>query len=217
MSESREFDIVLFGATGFTGQFVVEELARSAQQESIKWATSGRSREKLAKVLTTASAETGIDVTNIATIEADVQSEESLRAMTARTRLVLNTVGPFRFFGEPIIKACVETATNQLDISGEPQYMESMQLKYNKIAHQKGIYIAGACGWGCVVCDLGVQFLKKHFNGELNSVETFLTLKTGPKGLSTNYGTWQSAIHGFATKHELKDLRRQLYREVFTK
>ncbi|CAG2109206.1 unnamed protein product, partial [Medioppia subpectinata] len=116
-----------------------------------------------------------------------------------------------------VVKACVETATNHLDISGEPQYMESMQLKYNKAAQEKGIYIASACGWDSIPCDLGVQFLKKHFNGELNSVETFLTVKTGPNGLTTNYGTWQSAIHGFAAGHELGALRRQLYREVFTK
>ncbi|CAG2118244.1 unnamed protein product, partial [Medioppia subpectinata] len=191
--------------------FVVEELARSAQQESIKWAISGRSREKLAKVLTTASAETGIDVTNIPTIEADVQSEESLRAMTSRTRLVLNTVGPFQFFGEQVVKACIASVTNHLDISGSQYYMESMQLKYNKAAQEKGIYIASACGWD------SIPFLKKHFNGELNSVETFFTLNTGPKGLATNVGTFQSAIHGIADKNKLKVIRSKLYREICAK
>src|SRR5882757_2157288 len=134
-TESREYDIVVFGASGFTGQFVVEELARSAGHEAIKWAISGRSGEKLTRVLTAATHETGIDVTNIATIEADIQSDESLRAMTARTRLVLNTVGPYRLFGEQVVRACVETATNHLDISGELLYMETMQLRYNKAAH----------------------------------------------------------------------------------
>ena len=75
----------------------------------------------------------------------------------------------------------METATNHLDISGEPQYMESMQLKYDKACKEKGIYIISACGWDSIPCDLGVQFLKKHFDGELNSVETYFTMTSGPK------------------------------------
>src|SRR5882724_5539424 len=112
MSEQkdREFDIVVFGASGFTGQFVVEEMARSvAKDPTIKWAISGRSRQKLTEVLAIASKETGIDVKNITTIEAEVNDYKSLTSMTARTRLVLNTAGPYLFFGEPVVKACLET------------------------------------------------------------------------------------------------------------
>jgi len=130
---------------------------------------------------------------------------------------VLNTVGPYRFFGEQMVKACVETATSHLDISGEPDYMERMQLTYNKAARDKGIYIASACGWDSIPADLGIQFLKKNFNGEVNAVESYMSIKTGPQGARTNFGTWQSAIHGFAAQSQLKPLRRRLYSEVFTK
>lgn len=213
----REFDLIVFGASGFTGQFVVEEVVRSVQNEPIKWAISGRSGQKLTEVLVTATKETGIDVQNIPKVEANIDDEESLRAMTGRTRLVLNCVGPYRFFGEQVVRACLETSTSHIDISGEPQYMESMQLKYNAEAQEKGIYIISACGWDSIPCDLGIQFLKKHFDGELNAVETYLKIKTGPQGLRTNYGTWQSAIHGVAAMSELRDLRRQLYTQVYTK
>ena len=100
----KEFDLIVFGASGFTGQFVVEEVARTANKEPIKWAISGRSRQKLADVLTAATKETGIELKDIPTIEADVTSEESLKAMTKRTRLVLNCVGPYRFYGEQMVK-----------------------------------------------------------------------------------------------------------------
>ncbi len=102
--KNREFDLIVFGASGFTGQFVVEEVARTAKTDSIKWAISGRSAQKLAQVLSTATKETGIDVKDIPLIEADVNSEESLKAMTSRTKLVLNCVGPYRFFGEQVVK-----------------------------------------------------------------------------------------------------------------
>ncbi len=74
----------------------------------------------------------------------------------------------------------METSTHHLDISGEPQFLEGMQLKYNKEAKEKGVYIIGCCGWDSIPVDLGVQYLKKHFGGELNSVETYLTTKNGP-------------------------------------
>ena len=179
-TEKREFDLIVFGASGFTGQFVVEEVARTAQKDAINWAISGRSVQKLEEVLNIASKEVGLDLKNIPKIVADVSSDESLQAMSRRTRLVLNCVGPYRFFGEQVVRACVETATNHIDISGEPQYMESMQLKYNKAAQEKGIYIISACGWDSIPSDLGVQYLKKHFDGELDAVETYMTIKTGP-------------------------------------
>jgi len=180
-NEKREFDLIVFGASGFTGQFVVEEVARTAQKDPIKWAIAGRSIQKLDQVLTTASTETGLDLKNIPKIEADISSDESLLAMSQRTRLVLNCVGPYRFYGEQVVKACVEAATNHIDISGEPQYMETMQLKYNKAAEEKGIYIISACGWDSIPCDLGVQYLKNNFDGELNAVETFMSIQTGPQ------------------------------------
>ena len=85
-TSEREFDLVVFGASGFTGQFVVEEVTRTAAKDPIKWAISGRSAQKLKDVLNTATKETGVDVKHIPIIEADISDEKSLRAMTARTQ-----------------------------------------------------------------------------------------------------------------------------------
>ena len=100
----REFDLILFGASGVTGQFAVEEIARTARTNPMKWAISGRNALKLGQVLVTATEELGIDLTNIPIIEADINDQQSLNAMTSKTRLVFNCVGLFRLLGEPMIK-----------------------------------------------------------------------------------------------------------------
>ncbi|XP_054153469.1 saccharopine dehydrogenase-like oxidoreductase [Oppia nitens] len=204
--ESREFDIIVLGASGFTGQFITEELARSAPKEGIKWAISGRNREKLSQVLITATKETGIELSDIAIIEADVQSDESLRAMTGRTRLVLNAVGPYCLLGEPVVKACILTATNHMDISGENKYIETLYSKYDNLAKEKGIYLISTCGYDCIPNDIGVQYLKKHFPGDINEVESYMKINAGNKGFVINWGTWKSMIHGFDVIDELKRL-----------
>ena len=110
--------------------------------------------------------------------------------------------------------ACVEAGANHVDISGEPQYLEKMQLKYNEEAKAKGIYIVGACGFDSVPADVGQTVVHREMGGDVNSIETFLTV-TSPDlpGPTINFATFQSAIHGFAHAGELKDLRRKIYPE----
>jgi len=155
MTTNREFDCIIFGATGFTGQFVVEEVARTAVEDPIKWAVAGRSKDKLQQTLSDASKEVKMDLNGVTKIEADVSDESSLLAMCQQARLIINCVGPYRFFGEQVVKACIEAGTHHVDISGEPQFLELMQLQYFKQAQDKGIYIVGACGWDSIPCDLG--------------------------------------------------------------
>jgi short subunit dehydrogenase-like uncharacterized protein len=143
-----------------------------------------------------------------------VQDEKSLKQMARKARIVINCCGPYRFFGEPVVKACVEEGSHHVDVSGEPQYMETMQLKYHSAAEEKGIYIISACGVDCIPTDLGVAFLQQKFIGTLNSVDIYLELwEEGEKtpGPAINYGTWESAVYILAHVKELKTLRRQLF------
>lgn len=220
---SREFDVIIFGASGFTGQFVVEEMAKSVEMESlyktnnIKWAIAGRNRDKLANVLKETAKNTKFDwCTNVPIILADVDDYKSLQDLCKRTRLVMTVVGPYRFYGEPLVKACVESGTNYVDISGEPQFLESMQLKYNEQANQKGIYIVGATGWDSIPADVGITWTKKLFKGDLNSVDIIVSSKA-PDGVKMNYGTWHSAIYGLAYASELRPLRQKLFKEPLLK
>ena len=83
-------------------------------------------------------------------------------------------------YGEAVVKAAVENGASHVDISGEPAFLEKMQQKYGKLAEQNGVYVVGACGWDSIPCDLGVNFLKQHFDGTLEYAETFVQVKNGP-------------------------------------
>ncbi|XP_056134411.1 saccharopine dehydrogenase-like oxidoreductase [Lampris incognitus] len=213
-STSRPYHIVIFGASGFTGQFVVEEVARTVSEGpkgSLKWAVAGRSKEKLEKVLEQAAGALGEPElkTEVDIIVADVGEPDSLAAMCKQAVIVLNCVGPYRFYGEPVVKACVENEAHYIDISGEPQFLESMQYDYHDEAADKGVYIIGSSGFDSIPADMGVIYTRDHFNGTLTAVESFLTTSTGPEGGCIHDGTWQSAIHGFADSVKLKILRRK--------
>ncbi|CAG7823829.1 unnamed protein product [Allacma fusca] len=211
---ARKYDFIIYGATGFTGKCTVLELVkliRDKKIEPVTWAVAGRSGTKLKQVLKEVSDETGEDVNQIDVIEADVQRPESLEAMAKQGRVVLTCVGPYRFYGEAVVKACVAESTHCVDVSGEPQYLESMQLRYHKQALEKNIYVVGSCGLDSIPTDCGVAYLQEKFEGDVNSVEMYLeTENKGPKSAKLNIGTWMSAIHGLAHAGELRGLRKEL-------
>ncbi|KAK7103671.1 saccharopine dehydrogenase-like oxidoreductase isoform X2 [Littorina saxatilis] len=212
MADSRPYDLIIFGATGFTGQFVVDEVVRVAEEEgSLTWAIAGRSMEKLQKVLEESSQRTGKNVEEKPIVVADSSSYNSLLEMAKQTRVVLNCVGPYRFHGEQVVKACIEGGASHVDISGEPQYLEKMQLLYNAKAREAGVYIIGACGFDSIPADMGILFTRNKFQGDLNAVEGFLNLSPGPDGLVLNYATFESAVYGFADSGELQPLRKALF------
>lgn len=218
----REFDVVVFGATGVTGQYVVEEMHRTAQAEGsgLKWAVAGRSQEKLAQTLKTAALNLGLEenaLEKVPVIIADVANQTSLENMAKRTQIVLNTVGPYRFFGAQVVKACVENGTHHLDVSGEPQYLEQMQIEHFQTAQEKGIFVIGACGFDSIPAEMCLAYMHEKFQGDLDQVETFVTLRHGPQGTKINFATWQSAIYGLAHSSELVDLRKQSREKLFTK
>jgi len=213
------FDIVIFGATGFTGQFVVEELAQvlaSPGAPNLTWAVAGRNEGKLKKVLETAASMTGISsVRSIPLVIADVADQNSIDNMCKNARLILNCVGPYRFYGEQVVKACVEYGAHHIDISGEPYFLEKMQLDYHEEARKKGIYVIGACGFDSIPCEMGLVFCQKQFegiegNGDFAYAESFLAFESGPDGSAVNTGTWESAIYGYATADKTRSQRRRL-------
>ncbi|OWK60043.1 Saccharopine dehydrogenase-like oxidoreductase [Lonchura striata] len=222
MTGGRAYDIVVFGASGFTGQFVVEEVARAAAAAAagegqlcsgrLRWAVAGRSSEKLQAVLERAAERLGKAAPGeeVGILFCDVSDAGSLAAMAKQTRVVLNCVGPYRFFGEPVVEACVENGASCIDISGEPQFLEGMYLKYNERAAEKGVYVIGSCGFDSIPADMGVLYTRDKLKGTLTAVESFLTVKSGPEGLGVHDGTWKSAVYGLADEANLKKLRKQI-------
>lgn len=159
MSEQvKKYDVVIFGATGFTGRLVAEYLDNEYQSDSqIKWAMAGRSLEKLTSV----RAEIGISE-DVDLIVADGNDERSLDAMTALTKVVLTTVGPYQLYGEKLLKSCVENGIGYVDLCGEPAWMHQMIEQYQGAAVSSGAKIVFSCGFDSIPFDLGVHYLQQH-------------------------------------------------------
>lgn len=213
---AERLDIILFGATGFTGKHTITQILKLCKVDgaALTWGVSGRSETKLQAILKEMGGKNKVDLSKTPIIVADVSDQESVNKMAASARIVINTAGPYRFYGEQVVKACVEAGTHHVDVSGEPQYMEKMQLKYHEEAQRRGVYIVSACGIDSIPCDLGVIFMQNKFAGTINTVESYIALSTtgGPyPGPSVNYGTWESAIYGLAYANELRGLRTKLF------
>ncbi|HTU56843.1 MAG TPA: saccharopine dehydrogenase NADP-binding domain-containing protein, partial [Polyangiales bacterium] len=134
-SEAREFDLVLFGASGFTGGLVAQHVARSARAD-IRIALAGRRAEVLHALRERLLAEH--PNRQIGVIVADVSDPTSLTRMAASTRAVLSTVGPFSDYGEPLVRACVEQGTDYLDSTGERPFVLAMIDRYDRRARERG-------------------------------------------------------------------------------
>jgi short subunit dehydrogenase-like uncharacterized protein len=155
---SSKFDIVVYGATGFTGQLVAEYLASSYRADSnLKWAMAGRSLDKLASVRDAIGA-----AADTALIVADAGDPASLQAMVNQTQSVISTVGPYQLYGSDLIAACVATGTDYLDLCGEPVWMRQMIDAHEAAAKASGARILFSCGFDSLPFELGVFCVQKE-------------------------------------------------------
>lgn len=156
MDKGREFDVVLFGATGFTGRLTAEYLARHAPKD-LRWALAGRNQEKLARVRSRLAA---IDERHekLELLHADVTQEDSVRALAEQTRSVITTVGPYLTYGEPLVAACAQSGTDYLDLTGEPEFIDTMYVRHHQAAVASGARIVHACGFDSIPHDLGAMY-----------------------------------------------------------
>lgn len=152
----RDFDIVVYGATGFTGRLVAEHLlARYGTAGPVRWAMAGRSAAKLEQVRADIGAPESLPL-----IVADADDPASLTAMAARTRAVITTVGPYQLYGEPLVAACVAEGADYLDLAGEPLWMAAMIAKYDEAARASGARILFSCGFDSIPFELGVFYVQ---------------------------------------------------------
>ncbi len=148
----REFDLVLFGATGFTGRLTAEYLVeRAGEGAGVRWALAGRNKDKL-KAL---RDELGVD---LPLLHADADDAGSVRDVAERTRVVATTVGPYLEYGEPLVRACAEAGTDYLDLTGEPEFVDLMYLRHHERAVESGARIVHTCGFDSIPHDLGAYF-----------------------------------------------------------
>jgi short subunit dehydrogenase-like uncharacterized protein len=156
MSSLKKFDIVVYGATGFTGRLVAEYLAHKDDKE-LKWAMAGRSLDKLKLVRDCVLAPPDTPL-----VVADASDPASLKAMVEQTRSVISTVGPYQFYGNDLLAACVASGTDYLDLCGEPVWMRQMIDKHEAAAKASGARIVFSCGFDSVPFELGAFFVQEQ-------------------------------------------------------
>ncbi len=155
----REFEIILWGATGFTGRLVAEYLhTKYGNDEKLRWAIGGRSKQKLEAI----SAEITGDKDGLAIVVANSNDDDSLKALTARTQVVCTTVGPYALYGSSLVSACVENGTHYCDLTGEILWMDRMIKQFQSKAELSGARIVHTCGFDSIPSDMGVYFLQRQ-------------------------------------------------------
>lgn len=191
MSSEREFDVVLYGATGFTGKQAALYYAQNVPRDQVNWAIAGRSRDKLEHVRN----QLGDGFEDLPLIVADSSDITALRELAHRTRVVQTTVGPYAKYGEPLVKACVEAGTDYVDITGETHWVRHLIDTYHARAERKGVRIINFCGVDSIPSDM-TSFLmareaQEQLDEDLGPVQGLFNLRGG--GL--NGGTLASIIN----------------------
>ncbi|KAF5208213.1 Saccharopine dehydrogenase-like oxidoreductase [Thalictrum thalictroides] len=208
---SKPYDIAILGASGFTGKYVVREALKflnttpSCPLKTI--ALAGRNPDKITESLKWASQST--TPPPIFIVKADVSDPSSLGDLCSKSKLILNCVGPFRLYGEPVVSACVETGCDYLDICGEPEFMEKMEAFYHEKAMENGSLVISACGFDSIPAEMGYMFNIKQW-GSLaapNKIDAYLNLES-EKSIVGNFGTFESAVLSFANSGKLQELRK---------
>jgi saccharopine dehydrogenase (NAD+, L-glutamate forming) len=200
---TRDLDIVLLGATGFTGGLTGDHLAAHAPA-GLRWGIAGRSAEKLERVrarLADAGAEVEVVV-------ADSTDPASLTALAERARVVATTVGPYLQYGEPLVAACAEAGTDYVDLTGEPEFVDRMWLAHHQTAVRTGARLVHACGFDSIPHDLGAYYTVSQLPDDEP-----ITLRGVVRSNATfSGGTFHSALNQFARGRQMGKvhaLRRQ--------
>ncbi|KAG0257287.1 hypothetical protein BGZ95_005285 [Linnemannia exigua] len=152
---SREFDLIIYGATGYTGLKTCQYLART-YTEGVRWAIAGRSVLKLEEVREKLVAINPF-LSSVPIIKADASDLESLEAMAAQTKVLIITVGPFMKYGEPVVAACIKQGTHYVDSTGESPFVNNIIHKYHQEALDKGVILVPQCGFDSVPSDIGTK------------------------------------------------------------
>ncbi|CAJ1947057.1 unnamed protein product [Sphenostylis stenocarpa] len=206
---ARRFDIVILGASGFTGKHVLKEALKFLNNFNYL-AIAGRDPSKLAQTLNWAARPNAPPPIPILT--ADTADAASLRALCGRTRLLLNCVGPFRGHGAPVVAACAAEGCDYLDITGEAEFMERVEREYHEQAVKNGALVVSACGFDSVPAEIGFLFHSRQWVGPArpNRVEAYLGLDS-ERRIVGNFGTFESAV--MAVK-DLKEMERCRFSRV---
>lgn len=208
-SSKADLDIILWGATGFTGRLVAEYLARTQDTHRVRWALAGRDRAKLEQVRA-GLAPLHASRAELPILLADAKDSASLDALVARTRVVISTVGPYARYGSELVAACARGGTDYCDLTGEVQWMRRMIDAHHAQARETGARLVHTCGFDSIPSDLGVlmlqEFMREHHGSHCDRVRYYLMrMRGGASG-----GTFASMFQASDEAAADRDVRRIL-------
>ncbi len=195
MPTPRDLDLVLFGATGFTGRLVAEHLATA--RERVRWAIAGRDRDKLEALRL-----------DVPTIVADATDPVAMRSLAARTRVVCTTVGPYAKYGSELVAACAHEGTHYCDLAGEPLWMRRMIDENHDLAARTGARIVSSCGYDAIPSDLGTWALQQEMSSRFGRPASRVTALFGETSGTVSGGTIASALETARTLAADRGARR---------
>jgi short subunit dehydrogenase-like uncharacterized protein len=191
----REYDVLLYGASGFVGRQTVKYFADHPSAKEVRWAIAGRDHQRLETV----KAQVGGAAKDIDVWAVDSQNQAAVDDIVARTKVVLNTAGPFAQYGTPIVDACVRLKTHYVDITGETPWVKALIERYHEQAASDGTRIIPFCGFDSIPSDLGaylmVRYLQKTFGVSCKTVKGYFQAMGGFNG-----GTLASALNLYDSK-----------------
>ncbi len=202
-SPDRDFDIVLLGATGFTGALTAAYLAEHAPAD-LRWALAGRNRSKLEGVRADL-ARTHPQLAELALVHADSSDDASLRKLAESTRVVISTVGPYMLHGEPLVAACAKAGTDYVDLTGEPEFVDRMYVLHHDTAVSTGARLVHACGFDSIPHDAGAYFTVQ----QLGDSEPISLRGVVRSNASFSGGTFHSALTQMSRPRQMRDAMAQ--------
>jgi short subunit dehydrogenase-like uncharacterized protein len=203
MAAERQYDLALFGATGFTGGLTAEYLAGNAP-EGLRWALVGRNLGKL-EAVRARLAQIAPAAPKPELLEADAADRAALDRVAAAARVVITTVGPYALYGEPLIAACAAAGTDYVDLTGEPEFVDRMWVMHHAAARRSGARLVHCCGFDSIPHDLGAYFTVKRLpEGVPLTVNGYVRM-----GGEFSGGTYHSAINGFARARQTIGVARE--------
>jgi short subunit dehydrogenase-like uncharacterized protein len=197
--DTRELDIVIFGATGFTGELTAAYLAEHAPV-GLRWALAGRNQDKLEQVRSRL-VKLDASLADLPLLRADVSDDASLRAIAEASRVVITTVGPYLEYGEALVAACAAAGTDYLDLTGEPEFIDRMYLAYHDKAVETGARIVHAAGFDSIPHDLGAWFAVQ----ELGSSDPITLRGVVRAGAMASGGTFHSAMAAMSRPRQMRE------------
>ena len=204
MKNKRDFDLIIWGATGFTGNLVCDYISKNYNERELRWAIAGRNEKKILKL------QQKLKIDDSRTIIADSSDKDSLVKMVKKSKVVCTTVGPYAKYGTNLVEACIEGETNYCDITGETQWIRRIIDRFHTKAKEKNIKIINSCGFDSIPSDMGVFYSQKIMLEKTGKYASTINMRVaGAKG-GISGGTYNSLSNVLEEALIDKEVRKTL-------